>query len=299
MPVTPAVVVVPTVQPTPVYQPPARRVEPAPAPAKPVVPANMLFIAAPTRAYKMGNVFDSKEGSDNETVHSVTLKPFVMDQYETTFAEYDAFCDATGRTKPSDEGWGRGNRPVMNVSWFDACDYANWRSKQSGKTPCYTISGETVTCNWSANGFRLPTEAEWEYAASWNPNTNTKTRFGNGKEIADPAEINFDGSKSYVKPFSKEGPYRGKTVSVGSFAPNGHGLYDMAGNVWEWCWDRYSSTYSNSTDNPTGAVEGSYRVNRGGSWACYPEYCRASNRFGDTPADRGSNIGFRLLSSFQ
>jgi formylglycine-generating enzyme len=223
----------------------------------------------------------------------------VMDKYETTFAEYDAFCEATKREKPSDAGDGRDKRPVINVSWFDACEYANWRSRQAGKTPCYTISGETVTCNWSANGFRLPTEAEWEYAASWNPNTNKKTRFGNGKDIADPAEMNFDSRKDYKKDFSKEGEYRQKTVPVGSFAPNGQGLYDMAGNVWEWCWDWYG-TYDNATgkpiDNPTGAATGSHRVNRGGSWGNFPEDCRAANRYNDTPTYRFHYVGFRLVS---
>jgi formylglycine-generating enzyme required for sulfatase activity len=291
--------VAPTVQPTPQYQPPAPRVEPAPVPAKPLVPANMLLIAAPTSAYKMGNVFDAKEGSDNETTHSVSLKPFVMDKYETTFAEYDAFCDATGKTKPSDEDWGRGSHPVLNVSWFDACEYANWRSRQAGKTPCYTISGEKVTCNWSANGFRLPTEAEWEYAASWNPNTNTKTRFGNGKDIADPAEMNFNGSNDSKKDFSVVGEFRFKTLPVGSFAPNGHGLYDMAGNLWEWCWDWYG-TYDNATgkpiDNPTGAVTGSYRVYRGGSRGGDPGGCRAACRNADAPAYRDPYLGFRLVA---
>jgi formylglycine-generating enzyme required for sulfatase activity len=267
-------------------------------PPAPVIPANMVLIKAPPSTYKMGDLFGEGE-SDEKNTHSVTLRPFVMDKTETTFAEYDRFCEATSREKPSDWGWGRGDRPVINVSWFDAVAYANWRSVQAGKTPCYTISAENVSCDWNANGFRLPTEAEWEYAASWNPNTNKKTRFGNGKEIADPKEMNFDGSASYKKTFSVAGEYRQKTLPVKSFAANGQGLYDMAGNVWEWCWDLYSNPYSDATENPIGADKGSIRVFRGGGWDNVPGRCRASIRGSYTPADRSNDVGFRLVFLLQ
>ncbi|MEN9612854.1 MAG: hypothetical protein RLZZ628_3668 [Bacteroidota bacterium] len=272
---------------------------PSPSPLTPVIPANMVLIKAPPSTYKMGDLFGEGE-SDEKNTHSVTLRPFVMDQTETTFAEYDRFCEATIRKKPRDYNWGRGNRPVIDVSWFDAVAYANWRSVQAGKTPCYTIAGENVSCDWNANGFRLPTEAEWEYAASWNPNTNRKTRFGNGKDIADPAEMHFDGRASYKKTFSVVGEYREKTLPVKSFAANGQGLYDMAGNVWEWCWDWYSDSYSNATVNPTGAVTGYERVIRGGDWS---GDCRASNRYFSSDLSereyREDDIGFRLVFLLQ
>jgi formylglycine-generating enzyme required for sulfatase activity len=281
----------------PVVTPSPKPVSVATPPA-PVIPANMVLIKAPPSTYQMGDLF-GEGGDDEKNTHSVQLRAFVMDEAETTFAEYDRFCEATSREKPSDAGWGRGKRPVINVSWFDAVAYANWRSVQAGKTPCYTIAGENVRCDWNANGFRLPTEAEWEYAASWNPKTNRKTRFGNGKEIADPVEMNFDGSASYKKEFSVAGEYRGKTLPVKSFAANGQGLYDMAANVWEWCWDWYSSTYSNPTANPVGAATGSHRVFRGGSWQDNPALCRASNRTDRTPSYRGYLIGFRLVFLLQ
>jgi formylglycine-generating enzyme required for sulfatase activity len=253
------------------------------------------MVSIPGGTFQMGDVFDDDEYEDEKPVHQVTVKSFSMLAHEVTFEMYDAFCEATDKEKPEDEGWGRGKRPVINVSWYNAVEYCNWLSGTRGYKPVYTINGSTVTINENANGFRLPTEAEWEYAAR---ERGRKVRFGNGKDIADPEEINFNGSESYKESYSIIGKYRGKTTEVGIFAPNNLGLYDMSGNVREWCWDWYSENYyqqSDGANNPKGPNSGEYRVVRGGSWDGNPNYCRATVRFNFYPYNGYDFIGFRII----
>ncbi len=253
------------------------------------------MVLIPAGTFNMGDVMGDKE-FNNETVHSVTLSDFLIGKHEVTFDEYDALCEATNRKKPKDEGWGRSQRPVINVSWEDAVAYCNWRSKQESLQEAYSISGSTVTAHWQANGYRLPTEAEWEYAAREG---GKKVRFGNGKDIADPKEINFAASASYKKEYSVVGEYRKKTVPVGSLnSPNSLGLHDMSGNVWEWCWDWYGEYPSEAQTNPKGPSTGSFRVLRGGSWSNDPQGCRVAFRVSLTPGYRYYDIGFRLARTF-
>ncbi len=270
---------------------------------------DMVFVRGGT--FEMGDVMGDGEESD-ETVHLVRVADFYIGRTEVTFEEYDRFCEATGREKPGDAGWGRGRRPVINVSWYDAVEYCNWLSARHGLTPYYTVDKTrkdpnnnntsddlkwTVTPRLGVNGYRLPTEAEWEYAAREN---GEWVRFGFGKDIADPREINFNGSAAYEKPYSVAGEYRKRTVPVGSLnSPSLLGLHDMHGNVWEWCWDWYGpySASGSAQDNPQGAGKGSYRVRRGGSWSHIPQYCRAAYRGYWNPANRGSYVGFRLARS--
>jgi formylglycine-generating enzyme required for sulfatase activity len=259
--------------------------------------------------FDMGDVMGDGE-EDDETVHRVRVADFYIGRTEVTFEEYDRFCEATGRDKPGDAGWGRGKRPVINVSWYDAIEYCNWLSVQHSLTPYYAIDKTRkdpnntsglddlkwmVTPNRRANGYRLPTEAEWEYAAREG---GRKVRFGHGKDLIDPREINFDASAAYKKPYSVVGEYRGRTVPVGSLnSPNALGLHDMSGNVWEWCWDWYGSYSGGAEDNPQGAGKGSDRVSRGGSWDFHPQYCRAAYRFRWRPTLRFDHVGFRLARS--
>jgi formylglycine-generating enzyme required for sulfatase activity len=245
----------------------------------------------------------------DETPHSVTVGDFYISKYETSFEEYDAFCTATGREKPSDSGWGRGQRPVINVDWYDAIEYCNWRSRKEGLAECYTIDKNnkdpnnqnaddtkkwTVTWNSGAKGYRLPTEAEWEYAAR---EQGKNVRFGNGRDVIDPSEINFDARTDYKKPYSIVGQYRQKTVPVQELSANSLGLKNMSGNVWEWCWDWYDAQFYGQSDgarNPQGATSGSYRVLRGGSWYDYPQYVRVAHRNSYRPYGRDNDTGFRL-----
>jgi formylglycine-generating enzyme required for sulfatase activity len=269
------------------------------------------FVLVKGGTFQMGDVMGDKE-STNETAHTVTLNDFYLARHALTFTEYDAFCEATGREKPGDEGWGRGKRPVINVSWYDAVEYCNWRSEQEGRQPAYEVDKSrkdannkdendalkwVVFFNSSANGYRLPTEAEWEYAAREG---GKKVRFGNGRDVADPSEINFNASSEGKKAYSIAGEYRQRTVPVDEFPANALGLKQMSGNVLEWCWDWYGAkfyTESNGAGNPRGASAGASRVLRGGSFVDASQYCRTANRYAYQPTARRRSDGFRLASS--
>jgi formylglycine-generating enzyme required for sulfatase activity len=257
----------------------------------PTMPDHMVFIKGTTEPFMMGDVMGDKE-YDDETVHPVMLSDFLLAKYQLTFDEYDLFCKDIKKELPSDEGWGRGQRPVINVYWQDAIEYCNWRSKQEGLQPVFDIQKKSVIPDWKANGYRLPTEAEWEYAAREGGKV---VRFGNGKNFADPKEINFNGSKESKKDYSVVGEYRSKTVPVGSLqCPNALGLHDMSGNVQEWCWDWFGNYPTALETDPKGPDSGSYRVFRGGSWLSVPQYVRAAYRDDDTPDYRSFLVGFRL-----
>lgn len=277
------------------YFKPAKNNPPTPAPNSTVVNSNTTPPPAPKPdvrkdlpqlpevvlvrggAFTMGDTF-GEGGSHEKPTHEVTVSDFYMGKYEVTFEEYDLFCEATNRQKPGDEGWGRGKRPVINVSWEDAVAYCEWASRISGKQ------------------YRLPTEAEWEYAAREG---GKKVRFGNGKNTLDPRDANFDGSASGKEDYSVVGDYRGKTLPVGNFSGNSLGLHDMTGNVWEWCSDWYASDYysNSSRNNPQGPATGAFRVLRGGGWLNDPQDCRAAYRNCSTPGRRSDDGGFRVLVS--
>jgi predicted metalloprotease with PDZ domain len=235
------------------------------------------LILVPGGTFEMGDTFgdDSDERIDRFAHRrTVTLETFYIGATEVTFAQYDVFCDMTGRVKPDDAGWGRDNRPVINVNWDDAQEFCEWLSTQSGDT------------------YRLPTGAEWEYAAR---ERGRKVRFGNGKDVADPNEINFNGSPDEKTVNSIVGVYRAQTVPVASFDPNALGLYDMAGNVWEWCQDWYAVEYYGTfaaTYNPRGANIGEYRVMRGRSWSNSMLSGVYLGRY--TPEGSDNRIGFRV-----
>ncbi|MBL7805771.1 MAG: SUMF1/EgtB/PvdO family nonheme iron enzyme [Saprospiraceae bacterium] len=271
---------------------------------------NMALI--PGGTFQMGDVMGDQIQSD-ETVHTVTVDTFYLSKTELTFDEYDVFCSATGRKKPFDYDWGRGRLPVVNVDWYDAVEYCNWLSAQENLPPVYTIDktrqdpnnqnrNDTkkwiVTADWSAKGYRLPTEAEWEYAAREG---GKKVRFGNGRDVIDPAEINFDARVDYKKSFSIAGECRLQNVPVDHLGANSLGLRHMSGNVWEWCWDWYDGAYYSQSDgarNPSGPGAGNYRVCRGGSWSYRPEYCRASGRFYDLANIVYAYLGFRVARGY-
>ena len=223
------------------------------------------WVAIPAGTFMMGSPTDEVDRNDNESQHEVSLSAFKMSAHEVTFAQYDAFCEATKRKKPSDEGWGRGQRPVINVSGDDATAFAKWM------------------------GCRLPTEAEWEYACR----AGSTAPFNTGENLT-TNQANYDGNYPYNK--NTTGIYREQSTEVGSFAPNAYGLYDMHGNVWEWCRDWRGDYPSTSQSNPTGPTEGQFRVLRGGSWGDDARDCRSAFRHYFNPDYRFNGVGFRLVS---
>jgi retinol-binding protein 3 len=225
--------------------------------------------------YNMGDVFD--EGSRTEIpVHLVTVGDFNMSKTEVTFNQFDQFCQATGLNEPGDEGWGRGSRPVINITWSEAIRFCQWLSEKSGKF------------------IDLPTEAEWEYATR---EKGRNVRFGNGQDIANPKDINFDCTESKKKPYSVPGVNVNMTLPVGSLSSNALGIYDMSGNVWEYCTDWYDKEYYRNcpVDNPAGPDNGRYRVIRGGGFGTGPAWIRTVTRAAWSPNTRDNQTGFRLV----
>jgi formylglycine-generating enzyme required for sulfatase activity len=257
-----------------------------------------IMIKVEGGTFMMGDTFG--EGHEDERpVHKVTLDyDFYLGAYEVTFDEFDLYCSAVRANKPSDQGWGRGKRPVINISWWEAIKYCNWLSQQEGFPKAYNENtgelldskGQITVDIIQVKGYRLPTEAEWEYAASGG---GKKIRFGNGRDIARPSEINFDASTKYD--YSEKGEYRKTTMPVGSFVPNSLGLYDMSGNVWEWGTDWYKLYISEPETNPYIYLKGSARVLRGGSWFRHAGCVRVACRSCFASGSRDDNVGFRLL----
>lgn len=254
----------------------------------------MVFVEGGT--FMMGNDYFLTSDVDERPEHKVTLDSFYISKYQLTFAEYDKYCEATGI---ENEDWGHDDRPVINVSWYDAVKYCNWHSIEEGFLPFYIFRGDTkiwdyeeddldknsaeIKINHSSNGYRLPTEAEWEFAARGG-NKSKGYLYSGSNNLLDVATnlCNSDFS----------------TSSVGERQPNELNLYDMSGNVCEWCWDWYKAYTIDPQTNPTGPASGTYRVNRGGSFRCMMVFCTVSYRISDTsPNSVDSGVGFRLARS--
>ena len=243
-------------------------VTPPPADPHPLLPE---MIGIPAGTFTMGcvNGRDDRVGgceSDESPAHEVSVKAFQMGKTEVTFAEWDR-CEAAGVCLHADDsGWGRGNRPVINVSWNDVQTYINWLNGKTGK-------------------YRLPSEAEWEYAARGGYNNRL---YSWGHEIG-KNNANCDGCGSEWD--------NKQTAPVGSFAANPYGLYDMHGNAWEWCQDKYHDTYQGAPTDGSAWESGDSpnRVLRGGSWANYAQSLRSADHAAGSPDNRYNFLGFRLV----
>jgi formylglycine-generating enzyme required for sulfatase activity len=225
------------------------------------------MIVIPAGSFTMGS--PAGEGDNDEhPQHVVTIAaPFAVSKFELTFDDWDA-CTADGgcdHYKPSDDGWGRGRRPVIDVSWNNANAYIEWLQKKTGKP------------------YRLLSESEYEYATR----AGTTTAYPWGDDISkNKANCNGCGSQWGGK----------ETAPVGSFAPNAFGLYDMVGNVWEWTQDCSETSYNGAPTDGSAWIGGDClsRVLRGGGWAYHPSYLRSAARNWDHPEDRGDRFGFRV-----
>ncbi len=260
----------------------------------------------------------SSDGKYTMPTHGVNLSDFYISPYEVTQGEYEKLCCYTS-SSPAPKAYGDGNNyAAYYVSWYDALVYCNLKSMANDLTPCYTISGSTdpndwpgiskgwngistsgdgkyycsyttsnsiwdsVTCDFSANGYRLPTEAEWEYAAKGG--FKTQNYIYSGSNDAGKAGWYADNIENTAHP-------------VGKKSRNELDLYDMSGNLYEWCWDWYADYSSKAVTDPTGATSGSYHVVRGGCWENEASYLRVALRSSRLPYDRNRNVGFRLVRS--
>ena len=253
------------------------------------------FLTAYT--FLMGNTRNYPEWVvDEKPIHGVVFTyEYEIGAYEVTFERYDAYLLATGHptSTVSDSGWGRGNRPVINVSWQDAIRYCNWLSDQVGLPRAYSettwdlldTSGATTTDITTVKGWRLPTEAEWEYAARGG-----RADITDGIETNDYLYAGGDSPNDVAWHFG----ITGEPHPVGGKNPNEQGLYDMSGNVWEWSHDRYGGYGGTPQTNPTGSNSGTDRVFRGGGWDSEAVYCRVAIRGWSPPANGWDFIGFRV-----
>ena len=247
------------------------------------------FVLIPSGAFIMGSPY-SEVGryNDEGPQHRVMIsRPFYMGATEVTQSEWIKVMNNNPSRFKGDD------MPVENVSWFDVIDYCIKRSEQEGLTPAYTRRGNNITWNKEVDGYRLPTEAEWEYAAR----AGTTGPFSTGGDITTD-RANYDGSYPYL---GEKGLYRSKTTPVKTFEPDPWGLFDVHGNVWEWCWDWHGfyprDTQTTQTD-PVNSKSANYRVYRGGSWISSAANVRSANRSNQgeyTPSTRNSYIGFRLV----
>jgi sulfatase modifying factor 1 len=277
-------------------------------------PPGMAFI--PAGSFTMGDSFTEGSTSERPT-HAVYVSAFYMDKFEVTKALWDEVRQwATNQSysfDSADSGQGMASmHPVQMMTWYDAVKWCNARSQKEGLTPCYYTDAGLTTIyksgqvtnpyvNWSACGYRLPTEAEWEKAArggasgrrfSWSDSDTIQHDWANYYSSTN-SSYDTSPTRDYHPTFATNStPY---TSPVGYFPPNGHGLYDVAGNVFEWCWDWWSNTYysSSPSSNPRGPALGSFRVPRGGSWNSHAIGCRVASRIIRPPTYSDYDTGFR------
>jgi formylglycine-generating enzyme required for sulfatase activity len=276
-----------------------------------VPPTSDGMALVPAGWFTMGDTLDA-EG--DAVPASIYVSAFYTDTNLVSYSQWQGVYSYAASQGYDFDNVGSGkadNHPLYGVDWYDMVKWCNARSQQAGLTPCYYTDGALTVVyqtgqvtnpyvNWSANGYRLPTEAEWEKAARGRL---SRQRFPWGLTISE-AQANYYGCTSCqtydlgpngYNPTFKDGvtPY---TSPVGYFAANGYGLYDMAGNVVEWCWDWYGTPYAQpSTTDPTGPASGSSHVLRGGSWGNPANFSRCAIRVSGLPPYANGGVGFRCV----
>jgi formylglycine-generating enzyme required for sulfatase activity len=268
------------------------------------------MVLIPAGWFNMGDALDGE--SDAVPVRSVYVSAFYMDTNLVSYSQWQLVYNWA-----TSQGYGfvnagagkAANHPVQTVDWYDVVKWCNARSQQAGLVPVYyTDAGltqvytngdfpTTIYVNWTNSGYRLPTEAEWEKAARGGLSGQ---RFPWGNFISE-TNANYCLGPNDYNPIGSIGGTSPATSPVGSFAANGYGLYDMAGNVYEWCWDWYGTPYA-GTNNPHGPgsqpSSDPTRVERGGGWDGYAYTCQTAHRSDGAPAEDENDIGFRSVMSF-
>ena len=243
----------------------------------PIIPTN------PLGAEEFVSFVKITGGTFNNGTADVTISDFYMSKYEVTQAEYQAVMGSN----PS--YFSGSDKPVERVTWYNAVEYCNARSIQEGLIPCYNTT--TWACDFSANGYRLLTEAEWEYAAKGG---NQEPATGYNQYAGTDVEAELTNYAWYSANNGASGTPQFGTKPVGTKEPNQLGLYDMSGNVYEWCNDWYGSYSSSAQTDPVGPNSGSLRVLRGGSWVNFASSCRVAGRNRSYPSYGDTDMGFRV-----
>jgi sulfatase modifying factor 1 len=280
-----------------------------------VLANNLGLVLIPPGSYQRG---DNLDAETDAPVYPVNVSAFYIDTTLVTGGKWNlvvgAYASSHGYTFDNPGSFKAVNHPVQNVNWYDAVKWCNARSQMEGVTPCYYTNvgltalytngdWDSVYVNTNANGYRLPTEAEWEKAARGGA-TGYRFPWTNVATISE-SQANYDSDTNYVYdlgPFGFNSIYatgaQPYTSPVGSFAPNGYGLSDMAGNVFEFCWDWYSAnSYTAGQTNPQGpsTPQDGYRVVRGGMWESSAYFERCASRYQQFPANPSSQVGFRCV----
>lgn len=253
----------------------------------------------PAGTFTMGSPATEVSRETDETQHQVTLSAFKMSKYEITVGQFKAFVDETEYKTDADIGTGGvSGSAIWTGTKYEFKKGVNWKCDVKGNLqPATEYNQPVIHVSWNDAvafaewlGCRIPTEAEWEYACR----AGTTTPFNTGNNLT-ASQANYNGHYPYNN--NAKGEWREKTMLVGSFSPNAWGLYDMHGNVWEWCSDWYGDYPTVAQTNPKGPSTGSFRVRRGGCWSSDSRDCRAADRLSGYPSDRRfTGVGFRLVS---
>jgi formylglycine-generating enzyme required for sulfatase activity len=233
-----------------------------------------LMVSVPGGTFLMGSQPREQGRKRDEQPHPVTVGPFLIGSTDVTEAQWQRVMVTNPSQFKGDD------LPVQDVTWYDAVAYCNKLSQLEGKVPAYTVTGTNVTWNRAANGYRLPTEAEWEWAARGGAQNNN----------------NLYAGSSWLDEVSWHKDNSGKTPHpVGQKKANDLGLYDMSGNVWQWCWDWYGNYGPGAQTDPQGPPAGTVKVARGGNWASPAAVARVADRSFAGPGSRGGTLGFRVV----
>lgn len=248
-----------------------------------VVNPKMVFVEG-GKFKMMPNAFVKSDAKEKKVDYEVTVSSFEISQYEITVANWRDYTTANKIAMPARPTWGwHDDNPITNITWKQAIQYCNWLSKENNLKPAYIKNGDKYTCDFKANGYRLPTDAEWVYAAKGG-NKSKNFKYSGGNDLESVAW--------YAKNSEKE-PH-----SFGTKLPNELGIFDMSGNAWEWCWDYYSPIHYkiDSKVDPSGPERGEKRCVRGGSWdSSKLEYLDPTYQLNWNPNSTNEFFGLRIV----